>query len=83
MRYLNIVDFEGLGESIVESIGDYYEVKPSSRIFSSKLKNMESWRINMAVMALRLMPFRFDGGCRNVFDGINSNINLKKNIERI
>jgi hypothetical protein len=76
-------DFEGLGAAIVESIGDYYEVRAQSRIFSSKLKNMESWKINTAIMALRLMPFRFDGGCRKVLDCINSSVNLKQNIEKV
>jgi hypothetical protein len=83
VKYLNIGEFEELGLAIVESIGDYYELRPQSRIFSSKIKNMESWKINTAIAALRLMPFRFDSGCRKILDCINSNVCLKQNIEKV
>jgi hypothetical protein len=83
LQLLNIPDFEELGYAIAETIADYYELKPSSRAFSSRLKSMDNWKINTAIMALRMLPFRFDSSCRKLLDCINSGVNLKQNINKV
>jgi hypothetical protein len=80
---LNVSHFEGLGFSILESIADFYQLKESSRVFSSKLKNMVNLEINLAVISLRLIPFRFDIECRKILDNLNNTINIKACLDKL
>lgn len=38
---------------------------------------MENLRVNVAIAALRLLPFRFDGNCRKLLVNISGQIQLK------
>lgn len=80
---LNVSHFESLGFSILESIADFYQLKESSRVFSSKLKNMVNLEINLAVISLRLIPFRFDIECRKILDNLNNTINIKASLDKL
>ena len=72
---LNVGDFESIGVSIVETLLDFYELKRESRVYNSKLKNMDNIRLNLGVAALRMIPFRFDNSHRKLINMLNSSIN--------
>lgn len=54
-----------------------------SRAFSTKLKNMNNFKLNTAIASLRLLPFRFDTECRKILDSINSGVNLTANMDKL
>lgn len=44
---------------------------------------MANLKINTAVMALRLIPFRFNTECRKLLSNINSGLQLKDCLEKV
>ena len=60
----------------MDSIIDFYELRENARIFGCKLKNFENLKINVAVAALRMLPYRFDTELRKLLNNINSQVKL-------
>ena len=52
---------------------DYYHLRTASPCYGSKLKHMTNIKLNLAVQALRMIPFHFDSDCRKILSNLNSN----------
>lgn len=58
--YLNIREFWEIGRDIATTLLDYYKLRSVSRYTNTPLKNIINLKLNLAVQALRMIPFRFD-----------------------
>jgi hypothetical protein len=83
LTYLNIKEFEEIGRDIGITILDYYRWRTTNRFTNTLLKNWTNFQLNLAVKALRMIPFRFDNDCRKILNNINSNLCLNDAFGRL
>ena len=62
---------------------DYYHLRTLAPCYNCRLKHMTNIKLNLAVSALRMIPFHFDNDCRKLLNSLNSNQLINQAMARI